>query len=264
MYAQARPGNGRISRLWRGAGTALGFFGFALCALIIGWLLAPPIRLVSRDAHAAQRRVRRLVRLACQGLITALRGLGVIHVRIEHSQRLKIPGRLLLANHPSLIDALFLLASVPDASCIVKGQLADNPVISRVIQAAGYITTGEPRTIVAAARRALAEGHPLLVFPEGTRSLPGQPVQLQRGAAAIALASGAWITPVRIRCTPATLTKGEAWYRVPPSRPYFHIEVGAPLAPLAGGNASQQAASRPDASPGRLFQQPHMGRGSHR
>ncbi|MDW5377474.1 lysophospholipid acyltransferase family protein [Halomonas sp. HP20-15] len=242
MSVQAKLGRCRSSRLWRGVGTALGFIAFGLCALTIGWLLAPPIRLVSRDSHAAQRRVRRLVRLACRGFIDALRRLGVIDVRIDHTERLDMPGRLLLANHPSLIDALFLLASTPDACCIVKGQLADSPILRRVILAAGYITTCEPRTVVGAARRALAAGRPLLVFPEGTRSLPGQPVRLQRGAAAIALASGAWITPVRIRCAPATLTKGEAWYRVPPSRPCFHIEVGAPLAPLAGGDASQQAA----------------------
>ncbi|WP_168381020.1 lysophospholipid acyltransferase family protein [Modicisalibacter radicis] len=241
MPTQARPANGRFSRLWRGVGTALGFILFGLCALIIGWLLAPPIRLAARDAPTARRRVRRLVRLACQGFIGALRRLGVIEVRIDHIERLQTSGRLLLANHPSLIDALFLLASTPDANCIVKGQLADNPITRRAILAAGYITTREPRTVIGAARRTLAEGRPLLVFPEGTRSLPGQPVRLQRGAASIALASGAWITPVRIRCTPATLTKGEAWYRVPPSRPYFHIEIGAPLAPLVGGDTSQQA-----------------------
>lgn len=241
MLAQTQPGSGRLSRLWRGVGTALGFIAFGLCALTIGWLLAPLIRLISRHPRAAQRRVRRLVRYTCQGFINALRRLGVIDVRIDHIERLRIPGRLLLANHPSLIDALFLLASTPDASCIVKGQLADNPIMRRLLLAAGYITTCEPRTVIGAARRALAEGRPLLVFPEGTRSLPGQPVRLQRGAAAIALASGAWITPVRIRCTPATLTKGEAWYRVPPSRPCFHIEIGARLAPLAGGDTSQQA-----------------------
>jgi len=242
MSIQAQPGTWQLSRLWRGVGTALGFIAFGLCALIIGWLLAPPIRLASRHPHSAQRRVRRLVRLACHGLIKALRRLGVIDVRVDHSERLDMPGRLLLANHPSLIDALFLLASVPDACCIVKGQLAANPILRRVILAAGYITTCEPRTVIGAARRVLATGQPLLVFPEGTRSLPGRPVRLQRGAGAIALASGAWITPVRIRCAPTTLTKGEAWYRVPPSRPCFHIEIGAPLAPLAGVDASRQTA----------------------
>jgi hypothetical protein len=33
------------------------------------------------------------------------------------------------------------------------------------------------------------------------------------------------VTPVRIRCEPLTLGKGEKWWRVPPRRVRFRLEV---------------------------------------
>lgn len=219
-------------RLWRRGATGVCFVIFAICALAVGLVIAPLVRLGSATRHSAQQRVRRVVRLTCRSFIGLMRGLGLIDYRILHVQRLSQPGRLLLANHPSLIDALFLLAFTPDAGCIVKGRLASHPVTRSVIRAAGFIANREPRGVIAAAREALDNGQPLIVFPEGTRTTPGEPIRLRRGGAVIALASGAWITPVRIRCQPSTLIKGEPWYRVPPRRPCFIFEIGEGIRPI--------------------------------
>ena len=61
-----------------------------------------------------------------------------------------------------------------------------------------------------------------------------QPLRLQRGAANIAVRGGLDITPVRITCTPLTLTKGQKWYRVPSRRFHVQLEVGEdlPIAPF--------------------------------
>lgn len=219
----------RLERGWRRIATAAGFVLFAVCALLVGLVAAPLTRLFSANRVTAQRRVRRWVRLTCAGFIAAMRGIGLIDYRIIHGERLQQPGRLLLANHPTLIDALFLLAHTPNAGCIVKGRLASHPVTRGVIQAAGFIANREPRRVIAAACEALENGQPLIVFPEGTRSAPGAPIRLRRGGAAIAIASGAAITPVRIHCEPSTLIKGCPWYRVAPRRPRFTIEIGEGL-----------------------------------
>jgi 1-acyl-sn-glycerol-3-phosphate acyltransferase len=68
------------------------------------------------------------------------------------------------------------------------------------------------------------------VFPEGTRTVPGKPLCLQRGAAHIALAADSEILPVTITCDPPTLSKGSPWYRVPFRRFHLHAVVGAPIA----------------------------------
>lgn len=250
-------------RLWRCAATGACFAIFAVCALLVGVGIAPLVRLGSATHPIAERRVRRVIRLTCRGFVGLMRGLGLIDYRIVHAQRLHQPGRLLLANHPSLIDALFLLAFTPDAGCIVKGRLASHPVTRGVIRAAGFIANREPRAVIAAARQALDNGQPLIVFPEGTRSTPGEPIRLRRGAAAIAVSSGAWITPVRIRCWPSTLIKGEPWYRVPPRRPCFLFEIGEGIhptddTPLATHRVGDTLTRRLEA----YFNQPTMDEGA--
>ncbi len=220
-----------LDQLWRQSVTPLAFAGFALAALTVGAVCAPLMRLTSPDRAVAQRRTRHLVRLTCRGFLATLRHARLIDYRVSGVERLAAGGRLLLANHPTLIDALFLLAFTPNANCIVKGPLARHPVTAGVIRAAGFITNRRPRATLRAACRALADGQSLIVFPEGTRSTPGRPVRLRRGGAAIAVTSQAVITPVRIDCRPSTLTKGEPWYRVPPRRPAFRIEVGPPIPP---------------------------------
>ncbi|KXS38310.1 MAG: phospholipid/glycerol acyltransferase [Halomonadaceae bacterium T82-2] len=248
-----------LDPLWRRLITPLAFVGFAVAALTIGALFAPMTRLISPDRATAQRRTRHLVRLTCRAYLASLRHARLIDYRVSGIDRLAGGGRLLLANHPTLLDALFLLAYTPNANCIVKGPLARHPVTSGVIRAAGFITNRRPCATFKAACRALRGGQSLIVFPEGTRSTPGQPVRLRRGGAAIAVTSRTAVTPVRIRCRPSTLTKGEPWYRVPPRRPDFRIEVGRPLPSTVPSPTTQEAVGDLTQRLETYFNRPHKG-----
>src|SRR3546814_10079232 len=64
---------------------------------------------------------------------------------------------------------------------------------------AGYIGDSNPTQLVADCVATLKAGHSLMIFPEGTRSRPGQPLQAPHGTARIALESGAPVLPVTIR-----------------------------------------------------------------
>ncbi|MEO8409187.1 MAG: lysophospholipid acyltransferase family protein, partial [Propionivibrio sp.] len=75
----------------------------------------------------------------------------------------------------------------------------------------------------------LAAGNPLIIFPEGTRTVPGQPLHFLRGASYIALKSSKPILPVLIDCSPTTLTKREKWYHIPSRRFHLRVEVLAPV-----------------------------------
>ncbi|MDN3521811.1 lysophospholipid acyltransferase family protein [Halomonas ramblicola] len=227
----------------RGLGTALSFSAFGLGGLVIGLVVAPVLQLAVREPRRRRRLARRVIRQAFRAFIGLMRALGVLDYRLEGGERLTRPGRLILANHPSLIDVVFLLAHVPDADCIVKGRLATNPFTRGPIRAAGYITNREPEAVMEAARASLAEGHPLILFPEGTRSVPGRPIKFRRGGANIALRTGTPITPVLIRCEPTTLTKGEPWYHIPSRKVRINLRVLDDLPPEqdAARPASQQA-----------------------
>jgi len=109
-----------------------------------------------------------------RGFVGLMRGLGVLDYRLHDCERLQRPGLLVLANHPTLIDVVFLLALIPHADCVVKGRLARNPFTRGPIRAAGYITNEEPQGVLEAAGASLARGNALILFPEGTRSVPGR------------------------------------------------------------------------------------------
>src|SRR3546814_17150225 len=72
-----------------------------------------------------------------------------------------------------------------------------------------------------------------MIFPEGTRSRPGQPLQAPHGTARIALESGAPVLPVTIRCQPLMLDKGRPWHDVPSRPGHFRLDVREPSPPAA-------------------------------
>jgi len=225
----------------RGAGTALSFTAFGIGGLAIGLVVAPLLRLGIRDGARRQRLARRGIRHAFRAFIGLMSGLGVLDYRLEGGERLARPGRLIVANHPSLIDVVFLLAHTPNADCIVKGRLATNPFTRGPIRAAGYITNRDPEALLNAARVSLGQGNSLILFPEGTRTTPGRPIRFRRGGANIALRTDTRITPVLIRCSPTTLTKGEPWYHIPKRKVHLNLHV---LDDLPPEQASDQPTSQ--------------------
>lgn len=217
----------------RGAGTALSFTIFGIGGLLIGLLISPLLQLAIRDRVRRQRLARQLIQRLFRAFIAIMKVQGVVDYRLTNIERLQCPGQLILANHPSLIDVIFLIAHTPNATCIVKGKLASNPFTRGPIRVAGYITNRDPEAVLDAARASLARGESLVLFPEGTRTTPGRPIKFRRGAANIALCTDAPITPVLIDCTPTTLTKGDPWYHIPKGRVMMRLYVLDPLAATA-------------------------------
>jgi 1-acyl-sn-glycerol-3-phosphate acyltransferase len=170
------------------------------------------------------------VRRSFAGHIELMRRLGVLTWEVHGGERLQRAGLLVLANHPTLIDVEFLVSLLPNADCVAKAAVARNPFFRSPVRACGYIVNDGATALIDDCIAAVRAGGNLVIFPEGTRSAPGQPPRLQRGAAHIAVRGGLNITPVRIDCSPPTLTKGQKWYRIPPRRFHVRIEVGEDLA----------------------------------
>lgn len=215
---------------WRLLATGASFVLFGLGGLLLAAML--PL-LACVPGHPVQRRQR--ARAAVGGAFRLhawfMRATRVLDISIEGSARLGRPGQLIVANHPSLIDVVFLLGLVPQANCIVKAALLRNPFTRGPMRAAGYIgNDGELETLERAAA-ALHAGECLLVFPEGTRTPPGTAPRFHRGAAAIALRGAREVLPVFVRVAPTTLTKAKPWYRIPPRRVQVQLRVGVPCRP---------------------------------
>ena len=133
-------------------------------------------------------------------------------------------GQLIIANHPSLLDVVYLIASVKNANCLIKRSLFFNPFTAGVVRAAGYIRNDSP-TLLEQSTASLSAGDSLIVFPEGTRSDPREPLHFLRGTANIAIAAKCDIRPIVIRVTPARLMKHQAWYEMSTETLDVTIEV---------------------------------------
>ena len=145
---------------------------------------------------------------------------------INGLEKLNRPGQLILANHPTLIDIVFLLSRIPCASCIVKEKLLHNPCMKGPIINAGYISNEDPEKMINTCAEYLKSGGIMIIFPESTRTRPNADYKFQRGAAAIALQASTVVTPVTLNCYPSTLTKAEKWYQIPERRFHLSMTVG--------------------------------------
>ncbi|HEY1723638.1 MAG TPA: lysophospholipid acyltransferase family protein [Magnetospirillaceae bacterium] len=209
---------------WRLGATGIAFACIFFGGGVLAVTVLPIIALASghRRDHA-QAVIRALFRI----YIKALQALGLIRLEIEGVERLEAAGgRMIIANHPSLLDVVMLMALIPRAQCIVKHELWEHRFLGPVMRRAGYIRNDlAPEDMVAACRASLQAGDSLIIFPEGTRSRSNHPVLFRRGFANLATLMGAPIQPVLITCDPPTLIKGEPWWHIPPRRPLFRLVV---------------------------------------
>jgi 1-acyl-sn-glycerol-3-phosphate acyltransferase len=235
----------RFERLSRTVRSGIGFAIFGIMSVLLTLTVAPLVRVFSSNAEEREMRTQWLVHRAFRFFLRIVEGLGVARIRVEGAERLAAPGSLVVANHPTLIDVIALIAHMPQADCIVKEQAFRNPLLRGMVMGAGYLPNTGGQALVDACSERLRAGRSLVLFPEGTRSPRGGLGTFQRGAAHIALATGCDLLPAMITCDPPTLMKGQHWYDVP-ERP-FHLEVrvGEPLsAKEFGVGVSRLRASR--------------------
>lgn len=236
-----------LGRAWRTLGTAVSFAVFGLGGLVLGLLVFPLLRLFVRDPARLGELARRLIQRSFAGHVALMQGLGVLSYELHGIERLDRRGLLVLANHPTLIDVVFLVSLIPQADCIVKSRLLANPFTRGPVRATGYVCNDSGAGLVEDCIRTVQSGRNLVIFPEGTRTPRGQALgPLQRGAANIAVRGGIDVTPVLVTCHPRTLAKGEKWYRVPSRRFHVRIEVlpDIPVAPFLDGAAAEALAAR--------------------
>jgi 1-acyl-sn-glycerol-3-phosphate acyltransferase len=229
-----------LDYFWRLGGTGLAFAilfgGGALLALAI----FPLIHLVTPLGPRRRERNQFLIYLSFRFYVAMLRGLRLIDLELEGKAKLQHEApRLIVANHPTLLDVVLLMSLVRRAQCVVKKELWQNRYLGGVVRGAGYIRNDlDMGQMLSACRTALSDGNCLIIFPEGTRSIPREPMHLRRGFANIATLLQARIQLVTITCEPPTLVKGDSWWIIPPQRPLFRVEAGDCLdaAGLLDGN----------------------------
>lgn len=216
----------RINYYWRLFGTGLSFFMFGAGGVVIWGLLFPLFERFLGEGIDKKRRARLLMHGIFRSYMDFMYIIGILNYQVQGAERLKAPGRVVVANHPCLLDIVFLISQIPNATCIVKPALISNPFMRIPIRAMGYIYAEDPEVLIDRCEAELHEGGSLIVFPEGTRTTPGKAIKFQRGAAAIAFQAQAPILPITLSCWPTTLTKQEKWYQIPEKKFTLTMDVG--------------------------------------
>lgn len=218
-------------RLWRQLATGCCFVAYGGLGWLAGLVVLPLLLLWPGTGEARRMRISHFMSWSYRALLAAITVLRIGDVEVHGRRRLAGGrGRLIVANHPMYLDALVLMGLLPEARCVVKQAMRGNPFFRRFVRTVGYVGNADAVELIHDCVAALERGETLIVFPEGTRSVPGQPLRFPRGAAQIAVRSGCEVVPVVIDCTPLVLGKGQRWYHVA-ERPWrLRLRVGAPRA----------------------------------
>lgn len=212
--------------------SGIGFGSLGVLGATFSLLAIPVMRLLPGGKSALQRRARACFFLYFRTLVRFLQWAGIYTLHLEAlPHRAAMDGQVLMATHPGYLDVVLMLGSIEQLTCVVKPAIWNNPLFGWAVRAAGYIPALDPDWVLNRGAKALARGETLVLFPEGTRTLPGSPYRFQRGAAHLLLRSGAPILPLVVTCDPPLLAKGHRWYHMPEHPCEYRIRALPSVAP---------------------------------
>lgn len=164
-------------------------------------LFAPVIPLLWL-AGSPPRLVRKLTRIWARGVLVELAW--IVGLNCVEQGRGHIPHEpcLIICNHQSTWETLAALVLFPDVAIIAKRELLRIPVLGWFLRRSPMIIIDRSdgaaalRTMIEEGAAALAAGRSVLIFPEGTRRCPSEPIQFKRGVDLLYKRLGAPALPV--------------------------------------------------------------------
>jgi 1-acyl-sn-glycerol-3-phosphate acyltransferase len=142
------------------------------------------------------------------------------------------PGPHLIAvKHESMVEAIDTLRFADTPVVVLKRELADIPLFGWVTRRYGVIPVDREagaraiRELIAHGKQAIADGRPVIIFPEGTRVPRGDQPPLRAGFAGLYRVLGLPVVPVAV-------DSGRLWPRGFVKRSgLIHFQVGETLPP---------------------------------
>ena len=165
-------------------------------------LIMSPLALV---ALIDERLLNRLAKIISMGVLFFARIIGGIKLEVHNARYgfVALSKKPIVASkHMSLIETAFLLAFVPNPTFILKRELMWIPIYGWAFWRMGMVPVNRKRgatnmnALAESARRAIARGKTLIIFPEGTRVKPGAGTRVRGGIIHLARELDAPILPV--------------------------------------------------------------------
>jgi 1-acyl-sn-glycerol-3-phosphate acyltransferase len=157
---------------------------------------------------------------------------GMLKVDASSLERLRDePGLIIVANHPTVLDALLLVSRLPRSACLMKASLMANPLLGPGARLARYIRNDTVVGTIRCCVKDLRRGGQLIMFPEGTRTSRFPINEFRPGVTAIAKIAKAPIQTVFIDTDSAFTSKGWPLWKLPPTPVRFTLRLGQRFEP---------------------------------
>ena len=217
------PVSNKLLYAYRVLAKWLSFAVFGLFSLTLTLVVLPFLLVFVRPKQRRKERAHRMISSAMKFFVSIMHTLGIVNLEVDNRSAYRnLSSKIIVANHPSLLDVVMLLSLVPNADCIVNAYLTHSilTVIARHI----YILNSlDHEDLFRTCTESLKQGNCLIVFPEGTRTPRSGKVILRKGAARLALSSGCNIVPVHIGGTDKFgLGKKDPWTGFNPTERYVY------------------------------------------
>lgn len=195
-----------------------------ILTLVMG-VFAFPIRLLNRrDAALAY------AKLWSRAVLWGLERLCSIRIVISGQENLPDGPALIASQHQSFFDGFVWMNAVSLPAYVIKKELTAIPLVGPMLILSGMIPVDRSggsqalRGMMDAVARAQGAGRQIIIFPQGTRTKPGQKVPLQNGIIALARQATCPIIPV--------VTNSGLFWPHSPWRKYpgtLKVAIGSPL-----------------------------------
>jgi 1-acyl-sn-glycerol-3-phosphate acyltransferase len=207
------------------------FFLFFAGSPFLALVVFPLMRLFAPDRQSHQTNVTRFVHRGLRFFVrwyTAWRLIDAPHdVALPEDIDPRAP-YVLIANHPTLIDVVLMLAYFEGLTSVTKGKWARSFALGPFLRQTHYLpgrgaNDDEDEDVLGGMIAHVAQ-HPIVVFPEGTRSSPERLHRFRRGAVEVAARAQVPLLAAFIDVSQPYLTKDTSPWRVPFTTPRFRIE----------------------------------------
>ena len=247
---------------------ALSFLCFAIFfsgSLVLGLVFCPLVWLLTLGNRERTRDL-------CTGFIgrgygtfilcMRLMGLIAVEGRVVPPPELEGKPYVLVANHPTLIDVIFLLHWFPRLTCVVKKSWYDFFFWGMLLRSTHYLPNVDPAeegglgsTVLDRMVEHVSAGHPLAMFPEGTRSLATSLHRFKRGAFELAERAGVPLVMVFVDVDRPFLMKGVPFWKTASGTARYRLEMIEVVPPSEDGDQGLQRRNHAQRRFEAMFQQ---------
>lgn len=191
-----------------------------LFELLYGCVIGIVLKLTPCKKSAKERFFHRVIHSTMKVNVNNIWGVKSI-VRNQYNEDFS-RGSIMICNHQSILDPVFLLALSPNVQMIISGKVWKNPFVNTLFRLAGFINLDkqmeELKEDVAAA---VAKGQSVVIFPEGKRNIE-QITRFHKGAFYMAQEIGCDILPIFIHGAGHVMPKGSGLT----ARGQITVEIG--------------------------------------